>query len=76
MHSMIDNGAYGVSCGLFFLFSWAIGPFCYLFSFLFNFEGNAMLVTFFINVVLGTIIPLVIFILRLIPTTRSAAEVL
>lgn len=73
---MIDDGAYGVSCGLLLLFSWAIGPFCYLCSFLFNFEGNAMLVTFFVNVVLGTIIPIVIYILRLIESTRSVAKIL
>jgi ATP-binding cassette subfamily A (ABC1) protein 3 len=74
--SMIDGGAYGAACAIFFLFGWSIGPFCYLFSFLFNFEGNAMLVTFFVNVVLGTIIPMVMYILRIIPSTRSIAQVL
>ena len=31
---------YGSACAIFFLFGWAIGPFCYLMSFLFEFEGT------------------------------------
>ena len=74
--TLIDDGALGVSSGLFLLFGWSIGPFCYVLSFLFQFEGNAMLVTFFINVLLGAILPLTVSILRLIESTREVAKVL
>jgi ATP-binding cassette, subfamily A (ABC1), member 3 len=73
---MIDDGAFGCVFALFFLYGTSIGPFCYLVSFIFNFEGNAMLSCFFLNIVLGTIIPLITYILRLIKSTRSTARVL
>lgn len=53
----------------------AIPPYCYLLSFLYISEGNAMLVTFFTNILMGTILPVTFWILRLIPSTRSFSKI-
>jgi len=60
---------------LFFLYGWAIIPFCYAFSFLFKFEGNAMLLSFFLHLIFGSIVSVVFFILRLIESTRSGSKI-
>lgn len=51
------------------LYPVGIVPFCYAFSFLFNEEGSAQTFMLFGNVVAGSIMPMVIFVLRVIPTT-------
>ncbi|CAK63379.1 unnamed protein product (macronuclear) [Paramecium tetraurelia] len=67
---------YGFSWLIFFLYGWAIIPFCYFFSFAFKQQGNAMLLNFFIHLLVGSIVSLIIYILRLIESTRDVATVL
>lgn len=72
--SLIEGENYGFSWLIFFLYGWAIIPFCYFFSFAFKIQGNAMLLNFFLHLLIGSIVSLVIWILRLIDSTRSAAK--
>lgn len=58
---------------LFILYGFAVIPFTYAAGFIFNNTGSAQVSIFFFNFVLGSIGPLVIMILRLIKTTKSAA---
>ncbi|CAD8078681.1 unnamed protein product [Paramecium primaurelia] len=74
--AMIEEENYGFSWLIFFLYGWSMIPFCYLFSFLFRQQGNAMLLSFFLHLVVGSIISLVVYILRLIKSTRDIAKIL
>lgn len=76
MTSMIDDGNYGIMWLLFFLYGWAVIPFSYAFSFLFKQQGNALLLSFFLHLLIGSIVSVVMFILRLIQSTRDGAKVL
>jgi ATP-binding cassette subfamily A (ABC1) protein 3 len=53
---------------IFLMFAWSIVPFTYLLGFLFKGYGNAQVGSFFINF-LQSIIAIILFILRIIPTT-------
>ncbi|CAD8172616.1 unnamed protein product [Paramecium pentaurelia] len=74
--ALIEGENYGFSWLIFFLYGWAIIPFCYFFSFAFKQQGNAMLLSFFIHLLVGSIISLIIYILRLISSTRDVATIL
>ncbi|EAR81921.2 ABC transporter family protein (macronuclear) [Tetrahymena thermophila SB210] len=56
-----------------FLYGWSVIPFSYFTSFIFGDYGNAQVSSFFINFLFGGIMPMVIFILRIIDSTESAA---
>lgn len=76
INAMIKDGNYGAMWIFFFLYGWAIIPFSYLTSFLFKVPGNSMLVSFFINLLLGSIISIVVYILIVIESTRDAANII
>jgi ATP-binding cassette subfamily A (ABC1) protein 3 len=76
MESLKEDGNYGVTWLLFFLYGWAIIPFCYLFGYLFDKQGNALLLNFFMHLIFGALISLVIWVLRIIKSTREAAKVI
>ena len=61
---------YSAVCLLFLLFGWAIIPFTYLSGFLFKNYGASMTTTFFFNFLLGSLGSMLVFILRLIDSTR------
>ena len=68
--AMINYDNYGAMWIFFLLYGWAIIPFTYLWSFLFKSPGNAMLVTFFINLLFGSIFSIVVYVLGLINSTK------
>lgn len=74
--ALIEGENYGFSWLIFFLYGWSIIPFCYLFSFVFKQQGNAMLLSFFLHLLIGSIVSLIIYILRLIKSTRDVAVIL
>lgn len=72
----IDNGAFGAVALLFYLYGWAIIPFTYLMGFMFKKYGNAQVSAFFLHYLVGTILPLVTYILRFFDSTRTIGHVL
>jgi hypothetical protein len=51
-------------------------PFAYVLSFLFNEEGSAQSFMLFGNVVAGSIAPMAVFILRVIPPTAADGDMI
>lgn len=74
--SMTEDGNYGAIWAFFFLYGWAIIPFSYLCSFMFKVPGSAMMVTFFLNLLVGSLLSIIVYILFTIESTRSAAEII
>lgn len=61
---------------LFIGYAWAIISFSFLFGFLFKSYGNAQVLGFFVHFIFGGIMPLLIFILKIIKSTRDAGNAL
>jgi ATP-binding cassette subfamily A (ABC1) protein 3 len=59
-----------VTAILFILYGFAGIPFAYLTSFLFKDPGNAQVIVFFLNVVLGAILPVIFLVLKLFGSTQ------
>jgi ATP-binding cassette subfamily A (ABC1) protein 3 len=72
--ALIDDGNYGAVFLFFILYGWAIIPFSYACSFFFRVPGSSMMATFFIHLVFGSIISIVIYIFFLIDSTREYAS--
>ena len=68
-----ESSVYFGTSLLFILYGWSVIPFSYLFGFVFKSYGNAQVASFFLHFILGTVGPLVIFILRLIESTKNIA---
>ena len=66
-----DSECFGAASLLFIFYGWSVIPFSYLFGFVFKSFGNAQVASFFFHFVIGAIGPLVIFVLRLIKSTRE-----
>jgi len=64
--AMSEGNNYGATWLLFFLYGWAIIPFSYAFSFLFKLQGNALLLNFFMHLILGAFVSVIWWVLRLI----------
>ena len=69
--ALLDGDNYGATWLLFFLYGWAIIPFSYVFSFLFKQQGNALLISFFMHLIIGALFSIIFWILRLIESTRG-----
>ena len=69
-----DTDSYGAVWLMFILYGFCVGPWSYFVSFFFKDPGNAQLVNFFFNFIIGFIVALVLWILRLINSTRSIAK--
>ncbi|KAL4488927.1 hypothetical protein ABPG72_005714 [Tetrahymena utriculariae] len=67
-----DDDCMGAVVLLLFLYGWSVIPFTYFIGFFFEDYGNAQVAAFFINFMAGGIFPLIIFILRIIKSTRNA----
>ncbi|CAD8078613.1 unnamed protein product [Paramecium primaurelia] len=74
--ALILDGNYGAVFLFFILYGWAIIPFSYVLSFFFKVPGNSLLSSFFIHLVFGSIISIVIYVFFLIESTRDAASYL
>ncbi len=74
MKALVEDDNWAVMWLLFLLYGYAVIPFTYLLSFLFKDPGSGQLVLFFFNLVTGGIVTIVIFILRIISSTRSFAK--
>lgn len=62
---------------LLFLYGFSIIPFTYVFGFLFKGPGNAQVLSFFLHYLMGGMIPLVMWILKVfVESTRDYAEVI
>lgn len=61
---------------LFLLYPVGVIPFTYVFSFIFASENIAQTITIFLHFVFGGIGAIVVFILRIIPSTRSVGDAL
>lgn len=72
--SMIEDDNWGVTWLLFILYGFAVIPFTYLSSFLFNDYGAGQLASFFFNMIVGCIINIVMWVLRIIPSSRNFAK--
>ncbi|KAL4489354.1 hypothetical protein ABPG72_019009 [Tetrahymena utriculariae] len=70
--SFTESSCLGAISLMVFLYGWSIIPFSYLTSFVFGDYGNAQISSFFINFLFGGIMPMVIFILRIIESTETA----
>ncbi|KAL4478578.1 hypothetical protein ABPG74_006813 [Tetrahymena malaccensis] len=70
--SFTDSSCLGAISLMVFLYGWSIIPFSYFTSFVFGDYGNAQVSSFFINFLFGGIMPMIIFILRIIESTESA----
>ena len=66
-----DSECFGAASLLFIFYGWSVIPFSYLFGFVFKSFGNAQVASFFFHFIMGSIGPLVIFVLRLIKSTRE-----
>ena len=69
-----DSSTYGAIWLIFILYGFCIGPWSYFVSFFFKDPGNAQLVNFFFNFIVGFIVSIVLWVLRLIDSTRSVAK--
>ncbi|CAD8082367.1 unnamed protein product [Paramecium sonneborni] len=74
--ALILDGNYGAIFLFFILYGWAIIPFSYALSFFFKVPGSSLLSSFFIHLVFGSILSIVIYIFFLIDSTKDAANYL
>lgn len=58
---------------LLFLYGWSVIPFSYFLGFFFADYGNAQVAAFFINFMSGGVFPIIVFILRLVKSTRQVS---
>lgn len=74
--ALIEEGNYGAVFLFFILYGWAIIPFSYVTSFLFKVPGSSMLATFFIHLVFGSILSVVVYIFFLFDSLKDAANIM
>lgn len=72
--ALISDGNYGAIVLFFILYGWAIIPFSYALSFFFKVPGSAMMSSFFMHLVSGSIISIVIYVFFLFDSTRDIAK--
>lgn len=72
--ALINDGNFAAIVLFFFLYGWAIIPFSYLLSFRFKAPGSSMTSTFFMHLMSGSIISIVVYVFFLFDTTRNAAK--
>lgn len=68
-----EADSFGALALLFIFYGWSAINFSYLTGFLFKSYGNAQVATFFIHFIMGGILPLIFFILKIIESTKDAA---
>jgi len=73
--SFTGSESFGAVVLLFILYGWSIIPFSYFLGFLFEAYGNAQVASFFLHFLLGGIGAMIVLILRIIPSTSSAGEI-
>lgn len=71
-----DSEVIGAVACLFYLYGWAVIPFTYVLGFVFKKYGNAQVSSFFLHYLVGSILPLVTYILRIFDSTRTIGQVL
>ncbi|KAL4490757.1 hypothetical protein ABPG72_021811 [Tetrahymena utriculariae] len=74
--SFTESSCFGAISFMMFLYGWSIIPFSYFTGFVFGDYGNAQVSAFFINFLFGGIMPMIVFILRIIDSTKSVGKVL
>lgn len=71
-----DSEIYGCVVLLIFLIGLVNIPFTYMLSYLFGSPGGAQIATFFLNFLIGSLVPIVTFILQIIESTRDVGKAL